>query len=504
MSFTNPAAPAVTVKGANDTVHTADLVDVANAGDLILVFWATDGSGGANFEVPAGWNQGFVDELNSGGNNAGLRWKIAEAGDIAGAQAFTTSSSEESVIHVYVIPAGEFDPDDPLSVQRAEGSSATPDPPTLTPGPGSAAYLWFAAYGKDDDDVSTAGPAGYSGHTATFSSTGSGTCGLATAWRNPGTAVATEDPGTFSGGGADTWVAWTLAIHPAPAGGGGVTGAADSTLPALVQDAVGDVLVDGAADATLPALAQDAAGTVVDNSVAGDAAQTLPTLAADASGALHVDGAAASTLPALGQDAAGALSVDGAATSDLPALAQDAAGAALVDGPAAQVLPALAQDASGSVVEAGTVSGAAAQTLPGLTQDAAGEALVSGSADSGLPALTQSADGALAVTGAAGGTLGALATAAGGTLTVAGDGAAVLPGLATDAAGDVTAGDLADLAQLTLAAVAKHELTLAAAPLRLLTLTAELKALTVAADAGPTLTLAATHKNTLELEASIP
>lgn len=172
---------------------------------------------------------------------------------------------------------------------------------------------------------------------------------------------------------------------------GGVTGTAANTLPALTQDAAGELAVTGDAAQTLPALTQDAAGAAT---VTADAAQTLPALTQDAAGEAAVAGAAAQTLPALVQDAAGDLTVAAAAAQTLPALSQDAAGTVVgagVTGAVVQTLPALDQSAAGAL----SVAGDAAQQLPALEQDAAGTVItgVAGEIAQTLPALTQSAAG---------------------------------------------------------------------------------------------------------------
>ena len=92
-------------------------------------------------------------------------------------------------------------------VNGSSGTSATADPPSLTPFGGTQDYLWFALASVNGNTSISAGPSGYSNFTASSTTTN---VTLATAWKQA-TAATTENPGAFTNSNAN-WVANTFAV----------------------------------------------------------------------------------------------------------------------------------------------------------------------------------------------------------------------------------------------------------------------------------------------------
>lgn len=105
----------------------------------------------------------------------------------------------------------------------ASGSSNTPDPPSVTPAPGSDDYLILAMMGCD-------GRAGYntppSGYSIVGSVNGGDYNNNTIAVASLGVSGTTANPGTFGISGIRAWGAQTVAIRPAAGGGGGGGGGA--------------------------------------------------------------------------------------------------------------------------------------------------------------------------------------------------------------------------------------------------------------------------------------
>ena len=227
MAFPTVRARISSSRGSDATSHDVTLPVTPNSGDLIVIFYATDGSGASNWSTtstnggsggPYTYQKPLADENHSGGCNSGIRYRISD-GTETSPQRFTTSSSEHFVARAYVIQAGTFNATTPLEAgDDVEGSSANPNPPSLSPSWGAADTLWIAGYGADDDDESSAGPSGWGGSNfvciESAQSTTSCSLGIADKEEN----IATNDPGTYTMAASEEWLAWTVAIQPSAGG----------------------------------------------------------------------------------------------------------------------------------------------------------------------------------------------------------------------------------------------------------------------------------------------
>jgi hypothetical protein len=202
-----------TAFGTNTIDHYVNMPATVNADDLLIVLFTNDGL--AYVTTPAGWsllasnNRGIAVRLSA-------YYKIA-AGDENGTTInFVTSMSEEAAAQVYRIT--NWHGTTPPEISTAATSISTaPDPASLNPaGWDIEDTLWIAVAGQDRgyQEGTTAYPASYTDGTSTLSSGGTASCRTLSARRV--FTVASEDPGAFTIPISDSWVAFTIAVRPAP------------------------------------------------------------------------------------------------------------------------------------------------------------------------------------------------------------------------------------------------------------------------------------------------
>ncbi|HUX48691.1 MAG TPA: hypothetical protein VMV76_05970, partial [Dehalococcoidia bacterium] len=202
-----------TAFGTDTTDHNVDMPATVDAGDLLIVLFTNDGS--ETVTTPAGWT-----ELASDANGVHVRlsvyYKIAAGTEGGTTVNFVTSAAEEAAAQVYRITDWHGTTPPEIST-AATGSDAAPDPASLDPvGWDVADTLWLAAAGQNRGDQSgtTAYPASYTDGISTLSSSGPSGCRTHSARRV--LAAASEDPGAFTIPVPAEWVAFTIAVRPAP------------------------------------------------------------------------------------------------------------------------------------------------------------------------------------------------------------------------------------------------------------------------------------------------
>jgi hypothetical protein len=202
-----------TAFGTNTIDHYVNMPATVNAGDLLIVLFTNDGI--STVTTPAGWSL-LASERRGLAVRLSAYYKIA-AGDEDGTTVnFVTSMSEEAAAQVYRITNWHGTTPPEIST-AATGINTAPDPDSLNPaGWDVEDTLWIAVAGQDQGDQSgtTDYPASYTDGVSTLSSDGSGSCRTLSARRV--LAVASEDPGAFTIPVADEWVAFTIAVRPAP------------------------------------------------------------------------------------------------------------------------------------------------------------------------------------------------------------------------------------------------------------------------------------------------
>lgn len=198
------------VNGGDDTVgteHTINLPTGIGSGDLLLVFFASDGD--PTIAFPGGWTKLF-EKGRSFLVKFGAWYRVADGGE--GASITVTTTASEGTAHTsYRITGYSGTPEVGTA---ATGVTANPNPPNLTPTWGAKDTLWFAVCGYDTNKTVTAYPTNHTNGRNDYSDGGSG-CGVGSARRELN--AVSEDPGTFTLSGSDQWVANTVAIQPAGA-----------------------------------------------------------------------------------------------------------------------------------------------------------------------------------------------------------------------------------------------------------------------------------------------
>ena len=214
------AAPAVasvteTAFGTDTTDHYVNMPATVNAGDLLIVLFTNDGSN--TVTTPGGWTR-----LASNANGLVVRlsvyYRIAAGTEGSTTVNFVTSAPQQAAAQVYGIDSWHGTTPPEIST-AATGVSTRPNPASLNPaGWDVANTLWLAVAGQDRGDQSgtTAYPALYTDGVSTQSSDPAmtGVCRTHSARR--ALAAASEDPGAFTIPVAEEWVAFTIAVRPAP------------------------------------------------------------------------------------------------------------------------------------------------------------------------------------------------------------------------------------------------------------------------------------------------
>jgi hypothetical protein len=211
------AAPLVasvteTAFDTDTTDHYVDMPTTVDAGDLLIAIFTNDGS--ATVTTPAGWTALASDENNA--VRCSVYYKIASGNEDGTTVDFVTSASEEAAAQVYRITNWHGTTPPEIST-AATGTSTRPDPASLNPaGWDVADTLWLAVAGQDRGDRSgtTAYPTSYTDGTSTLSSATTDSCRTLSARRV--LAAASENPGAFTIPVSEEWVAFTIAVRPAP------------------------------------------------------------------------------------------------------------------------------------------------------------------------------------------------------------------------------------------------------------------------------------------------
>lgn len=204
MAFPQVAA----VNGGNDTVnrtdHTVNLPAGIQAGDLLLVFFASDGNPTITF--PEGWTELF-DKLSALEVRLVVWYRVADGEE--GATITVTTSNIQMTAHTSYRITGYSGV--PECGDATTGNSTTPDPPSLTPSWGAKDTLWFAVCGYDANKTVTAYPTDYTNGRNDFADSLWG-CGVGSARRELN--AESENPNVFTISASEQWVANTIAIQP--------------------------------------------------------------------------------------------------------------------------------------------------------------------------------------------------------------------------------------------------------------------------------------------------
>jgi hypothetical protein len=213
------AAPVVasvteTAFNTETTGHYVDMPATVNAGDLLIALFTNDND--STVTTPSGWTL-----LASGVFNNQVRlsvyYKIAAGTEGGTTVDFVTSANREAAAQVYRITDWQGTTPPEIST-AATGTSVAPDPAFLDPaGWGVSNTLWIAVAGQDraQSGGTLIQPVGYTDFISTGSSTANTACRILSARRILLT-VSSENPGPFTIPTSEQWVAFTIAVRPAP------------------------------------------------------------------------------------------------------------------------------------------------------------------------------------------------------------------------------------------------------------------------------------------------
>jgi len=213
------AAPVVasvteTAFDTDTTDHNVDMPATVNAGDLLLVLFTNDGD--ETVTTPAGWS--LLASARSGPQvRLSVYYKIAAGTEGGTTVNFVTSANQQAAAQVYRITDWQGTTPPEISA-AATATSTAPDPAFLDPaGWGVSNTLWLAVAGQDRGDQSgtLAYPIGYTEGISTLSSDTNLSCRTHSARRVLLTATS-ENPGPFTIPVTEQWVAFTIAVRPAP------------------------------------------------------------------------------------------------------------------------------------------------------------------------------------------------------------------------------------------------------------------------------------------------
>lgn len=201
------------------TSHTINL-PTPTAGHLLIIIF-DKGATAATVNAHASLTE-LLDENLANGLYIAYRWMDgAESSPFT----LTTSASTRSASMAYRISGAENPATTPPAIATTgTGTSATPDPPSITP-PSSKDYLFIAFAGMegeeaDDDTWGNTPPTNYTPSPPRQKSCGTlGTNlgGLILSAERALTTGSAEDPGTFGVDVSAAWRSQTIIVHPASA-----------------------------------------------------------------------------------------------------------------------------------------------------------------------------------------------------------------------------------------------------------------------------------------------
>ncbi|MCC6311372.1 MAG: hypothetical protein IT345_10700 [Trueperaceae bacterium] len=286
-------------KSSSSSGSTESVVTFATAaaGDLIIGLISADSGAGAMT-----WPSPWVEIKGEAGT--GFQFSAAYLIATGGETSVTVTHGAERSNNLAgrILAANWHGTTPPEISANANGSSDSPDPPSLTPSWGSAENLWVAIQAADqgsDPFPVTGWPTNYSGsQTENNDINSAGVIALATRLLT----ATSEDPGAFTNTGSETWNAYTLAVRPAVAAGGStVSGAATLAANATVASVASPTLrsttalAGAAALAAAPAVRRGGAASLAASAiVSGTATLTGVVLGAASIAAQATVGATAS------------------------------------------------------------------------------------------------------------------------------------------------------------------------------------------------------------------
>jgi len=186
-----------------------------------LIVWFRLGAGaGTGIGWPAGWTE-LADATDAvGSDRFAVAYRYANGSE--GASIVVTHATWYKAAACAWRITGADSTTPPVISTIASSSNGHPDPPSLTPAGGANDYLWLGIGGIGGEQTLSSYPTNYSlGQLFASSGTADGTsdnCRAMGAARQLN--AASENPGQFTMSATAGVGAYTIAVYPAPAGGG--------------------------------------------------------------------------------------------------------------------------------------------------------------------------------------------------------------------------------------------------------------------------------------------
>lgn len=191
------------------TSHPVDLPSGITAGDLLLVFFSSHNT--ASVTTPSGWTA-LISKINS--DAFYVFAKIADGSEGSTVSVVIPSTRVAAAVSYRITGARNGVTSSEIAVSSAvDASTATPDPPSLTPSWGSSENLWIAlTFTIDATFTFSSYPTNYSlGQNNVIVGSGSAGSGLSVAARL--FTATSEDPGVFTTVTARNRSTYTLAVR---------------------------------------------------------------------------------------------------------------------------------------------------------------------------------------------------------------------------------------------------------------------------------------------------
>ena len=278
MAYPQVGATNHSIETDDTTSHTVSLPANIQAGETLLVFFATDGDTYDEISFPAGWT--VIERENEPSVTVAVAWRKADGNEGASITVTTGAVSERSA-HISYRISGATDPTvtPPEVSGGVSGSDANPNPDSLTPTGGSKGYLWIAVAACDGLRTFTGYPTNYSNGETYQAPDGGSAWGCSVAVARRELTADSEDPGTFTISFTEGWVACTVAVYPAAGAtyelscsDGLAAGDSDSLFLTM-----NPVVTDGVAGGDSNASKATFYNTLTDGVNGGDAPSTIAT-----------------------------------------------------------------------------------------------------------------------------------------------------------------------------------------------------------------------------------
>jgi len=205
------------------TATTAPVINLPSgiqAGETLLILVRNAAGGTITFpNEGTDWVQLFEDGSDASNDTTALAWRKADGLEGATVTLTFGTSGKFSAIAYRYLNAADPTVTPPEFATLVTGTSATPDPGTVTPTGGTKKYSFIWMGGWEGEQTPPASvPTNYNSPVEANSGTAglsATNCRVACAHREA--EVSSEDPGSWTIDVSEDWTATVVAIHPAPA-----------------------------------------------------------------------------------------------------------------------------------------------------------------------------------------------------------------------------------------------------------------------------------------------